>query len=573
MSLRVAVSLLIALAAGGAATIPFVVDGVPVLTLDLGLPALSGAGTGAHAHGAHAAHGVAPAGSSPRTAHAHDAPAAAGTTPAGHDHDASASASTSDADVGHEAHAEHLGDQPGMQRPAFPPAEGKVPTSTEGLRQVSTVRIDGDKGFDDVGIDVPGAGTLSDPYVISGLAVGGELSLTDTDACVIVTGNYIQGQLALNWNGQCVWVHHNFVEDLRVNENNERTGYATGGLIERNVFGILGQLRHFDGEFRYNTVGPFEDGSLFDPVQETVLYPFLVDTRVANIDGFNQGLIHHNQFLGTVDLDFHGHHHGTGFFAPHSHYHGSSDTRQKADQHDHTDRWTSVSFTDNLVDDPEGYGLRYEDVAHSGDDRTARSEDLEVLDEPHQHHTDIVLARNTVKGGQIWVDVFNAEDPNHDRRNPGTLTIEGNTVELHEREPDAGTADLCLVTFGDVHNPFVGLHVDFAKEMEARIVGNTFSYVPLPTSLDPVRTVGGLVEEVYQVACPWSYEPTLTAIRLEDLDDSKILIQGNRATGFAVGVGAAYMDNDVAWRVVGNDFGKARAILYDDTVQSEPQTT
>jgi hypothetical protein len=571
MSSRVALTLLIALAAGGAATVPFAVGGLPVLTLDIpGLPA--SAADGHAGHGGHAGHATATPGKAPASAHAHGATADPDAASAGHGGHA-ASAPASDDGVGHEAHAAHLVDQPGMQRPAFPPAEGKVPASAEGLRQVSSLFIESDAGVEEAGFAIPGAGTLSDPYVLRGLAVTGELSLTDTDACFVVAENYIEGQLTLNWNGQCVWVHHNYVEDLRVNENNQRTGYATGGLIERNQFGILGQLRHFDGEFRYNTVGPFDASSLYDPVKETVLYEFLYDTRVANIDGFNQGLIHHNEFLGTVDLDFHGHHHGTGFFAPHSHYHGSSATRQKADQHDHTDRWTSVAFTDNLVVDPEGYGLRYEDQNHRGDDQTARSEDLDVLDEPHRHHTAVVLARNTVRGGQIWVDVFNAEDPKHDRRNPGTLTIADNTVEVHEREPDAGTADLCLVTFGDVHNPFVGLHVYLAQELEARIVGNTISYVPLPASADPVRTAGGLAEDAYEVACPWSYEPTLTAIRLEQLDDSHVLIQGNRARGFAVGVVAAFLDNDVAWRVVGNDFGKARAILYDDTVQSEPQTS
>ena len=107
-----------------------------------------------------------------------------------------------------------------------------------------------------------GSGTLADPYVISGYAVSGSLYLGDTDACVTITGNYIDGELALNWNGNCVHVHHNFIRDLRVNENVAREGYDTGGLIELNQINYVGQIRHYDGEFRDNVVGPREDAKL-----------------------------------------------------------------------------------------------------------------------------------------------------------------------------------------------------------------------------------------------------------------------------------------------------------------------
>jgi hypothetical protein len=169
------------------------------------------------------------------------------------------------------------------------------------------------------------------------------------------------------------------------------------------------------------------------------------------------------------------------------------------------------------------------------------------------------------------VDVFNADDRNHDTRNPGTLTIEGNTVQRQQHEGE-GSGDYCLFRFGELYNGKAGIHVMLAKEVQTRILGNTLSFVPLPASDDPVSLVKGAVHEVQQSCSFWPEERT-TAIRLQDVNDANILVEGNRATGFAVGVGATFMDGKTAWRVVGNDFGKAQAIAYDDTVANKPQTT
>src|SRR6185436_14378405 len=144
-----------------------------------------------------------------------------------------------------------------MVRPAFPPAQGSVPSADDArkLEEVSSLRIIEDKGFNPKNGVRSGEGTLDDPYVISGYYVTGDLYLGDTSDCFVVTGNYIAGQLSLNWNGACVWVHHNFIGDLRVNENVERTGDDTGGLVELNQIAYVGQIRHYDGEFRNNVVG------------------------------------------------------------------------------------------------------------------------------------------------------------------------------------------------------------------------------------------------------------------------------------------------------------------------------
>src|ERR1051326_3328067 len=245
--------------------------------------------------------------------------------------------------------------QTGMMRPHFPPATGSVPTADDAkhLEEVSSLRIVEDKGFNPKNGVRDGSGTLSDPYVISGYYVTGDLYLQDTDACFLITGNYIAGQLSLNWNGQCVWVHHDYIGDLRVNENIKRTGDDTGGLIEDNQIAYVGQIRHYDGEFRNNIVGPRgPDQSPFaDP--ENAL-PFEKDTRVLNIDGFNEGWFHHNTIYGSTDLKLHGHHHSTGFLATHSHYHGDDAAKMAAMKHDHTNRWESVVFEDNKIVDPDG---------------------------------------------------------------------------------------------------------------------------------------------------------------------------------------------------------------------------
>jgi hypothetical protein len=458
-----------------------------------------------------------------------------------------------------ELHGAH--DQVGMKRPRFPAAEGSVPSAEDAkrLEEVPSLRVLEDKGFNPKNGVRDGKGTLSDPFVISGYYVTGDLYLGDTDACFEVVGNYISGQLTLNWNGQCVWVHHNFIRDLRVNENVDRTGYATGGLIEANQIEFIGQLRHYDGEVRNNVVGPRTSASAFDTVLEET--PLLApDLLLANVDGFNQGLIHHNTFYGPVDLDLHGHHHGTGFFAPHSHYHADDSGHMPDHAEDHTDRWTSVAFTDNRIVDELSYGLRYEDQNHAGDDRTATSEDNEMLDETHVHRTDIEIARNVVEGAQIWVDVFNADDENHEKRNDGWLRITDNQVTLKERK-DEGLFGLQLL--GDAGWPLhEAIHVEAAKEVETTITGNVLAFVALPAEQrsGPLGLPILLQEEIQPAA-----------IRVEGVRDAALLIEGNRASGFYYGVAAAQMDEDTTWEVAGNLFDGARhPVYYDDSVENAP---
>lgn len=487
-----------------------------------------------------------------------------------HDHDAAG------ADE-HKLHGgmagDHAHDQLGMERPRFPAAAGTVPTAeaAKSLEEVSFLQVQGDKGFNPANGVRSGSGSMEDPYVISGYYVTGDLYFGDTDECFEVRENYIGGQLTLNWNGQCVWVHHNFVRDLRVNENVQRTGYATGGLIEANEIEFIGQLRHYDGEVRNNVVGPRTAESPFDEVLEET--PLLVpDLLLANVDGFNQGLIHHNTFYGPVDLDLHGHHHGTGFFAPHSHYHAMDANHTPDHDEDHTDRWTSVAFTDNRIVDDVAYGLRYEDENHAGDDRTATSEDNEMLEEDHVHHTDVLIARNAIEGAQIWVDVFNADDDNHAERNPGWLSILDNTITMRQRKDQDALGLGLPMAFVTVqpYVPDVGILVQATKEFEGLIAGNHLSFVPQAQQAEDDPVQGALKQlGVDTILAAQREEPA--AILIEGVRDANLTIENNVADGFYYGVRARQMDEKVSWTLGGNAFGGAQhEVYYDDSVSNKP---
>ncbi len=464
-------------------------------------------------------------------------------------------------------HGGHAGDahnaQLGMERPRWPEATGSVPSAEEAqsLEEVSFIDIQADHEFTPESGVRSGSGTLEDPYVISGYHVTGDLYVADTDACFVVAENFIDGQLTLNWNGQCVWVHHNYIRDLRVNENVARTGYATGGLLEANQITFIGQIRHYDGEFRNNEVGPFTPSDIFDTVLETT--PLIgAEVLVANVDGFNQGLFHHNTFFGSVNLDLHGHHHGTGFFAPHSHYHGDNMTKMALHEHDHSDRWTSVAFTDNKIVDEKGYGLLYDDQNHAGDDRTANSENVEALEGDHQHHTMVEISRNAVEGAGIWIDIFNADDEYHTTENPGWLTVADNQVTVRER-PAGGPLGL---GFFDVnYRPNVGIYLWAAKEVQVTLERNTLSYIEAPE--DPQEAL------LRSVAPFLYYEEEPAGILLDGVRDADVTVTGNTVSGFLYGVRARDMDANTTWVVEENDFGATpHPVWYDESVANQPQT-
>lgn len=465
-------------------------------------------------------------------------------------------------------HGGMAGDDPhaqlGMQRLTFHQAVGAVPSADDAkkLEQLSSIDITNDTMFNPSHGVRLGTGTLDDPYVISGYDVTGDLWISDTSDCFEILNNWIDGQLHLNWNGQCVFVHHNFIRDLRVNENNKRTGLDTGGLIELNTINYVGQIRHYDGELRNNVIGPRQDASLPDGVfrDPENLLPFSKDTRVLNIDGWNEALFDHNTITGSVDLKLHGHHHSTGFLATHSHYHGSG-TAPMAHVEDHTMRWESVSFTDNQITDPTGYGLRYTDEAHAGDDRTAPSEDNKMLEKPHQHFTDVTIARNTLDGAGILIDIFNADDQLHYTTNPGWMTIADNTVHLKQRSPDVLGS---LVFFGPQYAANTGIRVWTAKEVQMTITGNKLAFEK-NANADPLSPV--------RQSTPWLHpDETPIGIQLDGVRNATVTLANNKVAGFDVGASADQMDKQTFWAVYGNDLASnAKQVYYDDTVANKPQ--
>lgn len=286
------------------------------------------------------------------------------------------------------------------------------------------------------------------------------------------------GQLVLDWNGQCIHAYNNVVNDLRVNQNNDRTGFATGGIVEDNRIFTIGQIRHYDGIFRENEVG---NRAHLKALLQPGVTPSPASVRSVNNDGANQGWYVDNVFYGQIDLDFHGHHHAAGFFAPTSHYHGSNarivgmydaagvcttresavdpskangpnkdypqdddvevlgttvldgaaDTDDCLEHFDHSKRWTSVLFQDNVVIDPNGVGLRFEDRDHRADDEKANSENVYSLKAPHFHQKWVQMEGNVLVG-KILIDVLNAAGTNlwtDDWSAVQTPTGAGRTIE------------------------------------------------------------------------------------------------------------------------------------------------
>lgn len=434
------------------------------------------------------------------------------------------------------------------------------------------------------------------------------------------------GRLILDWNGQCIHAHGNLIEDLRVNRNNDRLGYATGGIIEQNRIGVVGQIRHYDGIFRHNEIGDRAHlEAMLDPEMDQP-----PSERAVNTDGFNQGWMHDNTIYGSIDLDFHGHHHGGGFFAPVSHYHGSLvQTAYMYDQAtgeckytapgaptveerlgvdnvvsvpdsrclahwDHGLRWTSVKFQDNTIIDPLGVGLRYEDRNHRGDDEQANSENMEELKAPHMHQTHIELSGNAIVG-TLRIDVFNADGTDlwsddysevktdgagrivdavlhlgaeivnsHPYRNNGWLDIEDNLVVLH------------------AEGRSVAIHVNDAKELDrlaivdnqAIALGHGFN-----SGLTPDEFLAWLDAHDASQGTTWGGDAGMnTAILLQRIHDADITICGNAFHGFTRGLQATQQirDDVVIRTCADNGWGDADPridVRFSPAPKQEPAAT
>lgn len=378
-----------------------------------------------------------------------------------------------------------------------------------------------------------GSGTKSDPYIISNWDVS-DVHIHDTSAHVVFMDNTIDW-LTLNWIGPGVHVMDNYIGDLRVNENVERTGDATSGHFSNNTIGVVGQLRHFDGDFVRNLVGTPSNAE-----SNGTMGFFFGDHRAVNFDGFNGATFAHNTIYGYVDVRLHGHHHGSDF-GESSHYHGSSMSHDKMD---HTKRFHQVWITDNKIHSAHNWALRYYDVAHSANDRTAASEDNEELNKPHIHHTRVYMTDNTLVGSGISVDIFNADDSRHTATAPGRVLISNNKITLAPEEQ----TDLWAYRNGiDVYN---------ATDIKLDIVNNTIQGAPKEEGAVSDLTSG------------WNQT---AGIYLYDVHKGDINIQDNVVSNRHFGVYASQFTKSVWWRVSNlKASGVEQELYYDQSVANKP---
>lgn len=399
-----------------------------------------------------------------------------------------------------------------------------------------------DTQFTDVNGVRSGSGTAADPYVISNWDVS-EIYIADTSRHFIIQNNTVDF-LTLNWNGNKVLIRNNEVGDLRVNENVKRTGGPTTGKIINNTFGVVGQLRHFDGVFAQNTVGASPD--MMDPNQLEI--PFFTDKRAVNFDGFNGARFFDNTLYGYLELRLHGHHHGSGY-GDQSHNHSSSMAGQgqgghdMADMVDHTTRYNEGWVRDNTIYAAGRYALIYTDSAHAANDRTAASEQNEELNKPHSHNTKVRMSGNKLIGAGMYVDIFNADDENHTTTNRGVMDIRNNDITL---------------LYGDQQLPFEqfdGLTVWNAKDVDLNIVGNKIRY---DGSSDPLEADND--------------NRSASGIFLQRLKDGDVSIVGNFIENFFYGVRATDMSENLFWSVFDLEtVGVSDQIAWDQSVKNEPE--
>lgn len=382
-----------------------------------------------------------------------------------------------------------------------------------------------------------GSGTKADPYVISDWEVP-SLVIRNTNRWVTIQDNVVTGQMVLDWIGPGVRVVRNDVADLRVNQNVERTGPATDGYIGNNEFGLVGQLRHFDGVFERNVVGA-EDVLAKRP-----------SFKAVQFDGFNGARFRDNTIYGYVDVKLHGHHHGSRF-GDHSHDHHATYDAEGVPTHDHggahvdhSRRYHEVFISGNEIHSDHDWALRYYDRAHTGDDRTAASETDKNLNCPHVHFTRVHLTGNQLIGSGIAVDVFNASDDNHWTTERGSVEIRGNKIKIERASTEL---------LRGAH----GILVQEAVDVDVDILGN---YIVGPETSGE-RDLLGLDKELHFGA----------GIKLHQLDQARVRIVDNMVLQRTYGVDATSFTGSVRWTVRNLKVAHVKEkVHYDETVSRKP---
>jgi hypothetical protein len=422
-------------------------------------------------------------------------------------------------------------------------ATAGVTQAADDARDRDSIFISANHEFNPANGVVGGSGTRRDPFVISGWNVS-DVQIQNTSKYVVIRDNVVTGTLVLDWIGSRLTLVNNEIGDLRVNQNRERTGDRTSGLIAHNKFGVVGQLRHFDGVFMHNVVGTPDDMDI----------PFFSEERAVNFDGFNGAHFVKNTIYGYMDATLHGHHHSSGF-GKKSHYHAmkpmkedehaehqAAEPAEDHDHMDHTNRFHEVWIRNNKIYSSNLWALRYTDQNHAANDRTAASETNEELNLPHVHHTRIHMSNNKLFGSGLMIDVFNAKDEEkHKRIAHGTVDIKNNQITVEPQLLGSG--------------PYDGITVARAQHLSMRIVGNT---VELKKSDDPD-------------ALGWNEGGA--GIWMNELDSGRVYVFGNELKDFSYGVRAANFTETVRWWVRGLKTTRVQdPVYYDNTVKKQPKT-
>ncbi|HEX2195795.1 MAG TPA: hypothetical protein VHJ76_02620 [Actinomycetota bacterium] len=417
----------------------------------------------------------------------------------------------------------------------FPAAAGAATKRSDRAKQTrDSIFIDELKDFNPANGVRSGSGTASDPFVIANWDVSW-IEIKDTDAHVVIRDNIVRNTLTLDWIGGGVEVRNNEVGDLRVNQNRKRTGDPTSGVIEHNTFGIVGQLRHFDGIFQNNVVG----------AKDSMSIPFFSDNRAVNFDGFNGSIFRNNTIYGYMDARLHGHHHSSGFDES-SHYHGDAPAAH-ADhgEMDHSVRYHQVHIYGNKIYADWHYALAYLDTAHSANDRTAASETEKTLNDPHIHYTRVFMHDNELVGAGLYVDIFNAKDELHKKGTArGLVEVSDNKIVLHPTED--------VTQRFSVRN---GIDVYRAVDVTLRIFDNAITG---PEAGDALSTLTG--------------ETDVAGINLWSLDKGDIFLSGNSVSKAAYGIKAADFSKTVNWTIEELSTTEVgQAVYWDSSVENPPR--
>ena len=383
------------------------------------------------------------------------------------------------------------------------------------LERRSRIVIESDAAFNPANGVRSGSGTFDDPYVISGWFVD-TIYIHDTTAAFEIKENHIGDILILDWTGPGGYVHHNVINNLRTNRNVQRVGDPTAAVFESNEIHRVEELRHFDGILRNNTIGRPMLLGLVD----------LGPSVVLNIAGLNGAGIHDNLILGGVDMKLHGHHHADAAGA-HSHNHGQPDATQKEGHvEDHQTRYVDFLFYNNTIRD-NGFGLRYNDLDHAADDRTATSEQEPDLEKPHVHHTRVTLANNVIEGATLRVAVLNALDERHLPGQSAELRLLGNKV----LKPAAGDG----LVVQDVSDARVLLEGNRVERGELQLTGTS-------------------------------------GILLQRFRNATVELVDNTLGAYKYGIRAREFDANTTWSARGNKAPGSDVVLYwDATVANAPQ--